>query len=138
LEHRKTELVYVDKPAKPNLNSIERSKIIVAVALELAATEMVKRLMDQSKREQIKDKDLGDWVDKAAKYVLPRDIRIRVSDPQVLQAIAAITAELLPEEVFQRWLERVSVALEGSAVSKHMATTGITIDDVIAVKDDRD
>ena len=66
-------------------------------------------------------------MDKAAKYVLPRDIRIRVSDPQVLQAIAAITAELLPEDVFQRWLERVSVALEGSAVSKHMATTGITM-----------
>lgn len=81
---------------RPKTTSIERSKIVLAVALEFAAKEMLSRLMDNTRRGQIKDKDLGDFVDKTAKYVLPRDIRIRISDPEVLQAIAQVTAEMLP------------------------------------------
>ena len=116
---------------KPKPNAIERSKIVLAVVLEQAALEMAKRLMDPKRRAKIRDKELGDWVDKTAKYILPRDIRIRVSDPAVLQAIAGITAELMPEDVFQTWLSGVQIALEGAAISKHAVTTGVDISDVV-------
>lgn len=104
----------------------------MAVALELAAKEMVVRLLDPKRRSEIKDKDLGDFVDKTAKYVLPRDIRIRVADPEILQAIASVTAELIDENLFQLWLTRVNIALEGSAISKNMTATGLSAEDVVA------
>lgn len=116
---------------RPKTTSIERSKIVLAVALEFAAKEMLSRLMDNTRRGQIKDKDLGDFVDKTAKYVLPRDIRIRISDPEVLQAIAQVTAEMLPEGEFQTWLTRVGIALEGKAISKNMVSTGVSPEDVM-------
>lgn len=119
------------EPKKPRTTSIERSKVVLAVALELAARELVSRLLDDRYRKQIKDKDLGDFIDKSAKYVLPRDIRIRVADPEVLQAIASVTAEMLPEGEFQTWLTRVSISLEGTAIAKNMATTGMSPEDVM-------
>lgn len=96
---------------------------------------MLVRLMNETRRSQIKDKDLGDFIDKSAKYVLPRDIRIRISDPEVLQSIAAVTAEMLPEGQFQTWLQRVGMTLEGTAISKNMATTGLTPEEVLMEPD---
>lgn len=116
------------KRTAPVLDPMERTKMAMLAVLSLTVSEQYRRLCNVELREAMKDKDLADWSDKAAKYLLPRDIRISIADPLVLQSIARMTAELMEPEAMEMWTMRLQGLLAGTAVSKHMKANSVTID----------
>lgn len=110
---------------------LERAKIKGKIILDMLSEEVITRLADDQQRAAMSNKDLADYWDKFAKALLPRDVRVRVADPETLQLIVSITVTFLEDaETARQWLTEVTNAMKGSAIMSQMANTGAKFEDI--------